>query len=348
MADNERDYKYPNIPPFPPHAWGGPLPPPSGPWGPDDFFLNYRGRYSQFWRMRFGLIPELPTSFDNANDIYELLAWLQRGFKALLDDFANLELEYEEFKNAIVEMMEVLIPQLFREFIHSKEFKDRIYDIIWNWWNDYQEDRIRDIEERLEQLENIMFDTNYKLLTEGTDYVLTFFNSYYTRAGHPLKIYCLDSKDRYVFKFVCDGLENDDITRCMQNHGTTPENPGDPNDDMYFNKSLIFGLKFIGDYENVDVSVDSSEDVYSTAIGMFNCRPLNYPTDPIIQASWEPKFRIFSNYLFYPNNQTYDLVCTLRSVADGWNTQYKTYVPVGKYNLTWGTFVYSQQFLKEN
>lgn len=344
MADNEKDYEYPNIPPFPPHAWGGPLPPPSGPWGPDDFFLRYRGRYSQFWRMRFGLIPELPTSFDNANDIYELLAWLQRGFKALLDDFANLELEYEEFKNAIIEMMEVLIPQLFREFIHSNEFKDRIYDIVWNWWNDYQEDRIRDIEERIKQLEDIVFDTNYKLLEENVDYIILWANGYYQRPERPLKIYCLDSKDRYVFKFVCDGLENDDITTCYQNHGTTPENPGDPSSDMYFSKSIIFAVDFIGDYENINLSIDASEDVYSSAIGMFNCMPIDN-NDPRIQASWEPKFRVFSNYQFGPN--THDLVFTLRSVADGWNTQYARYVPANQYKLTYGTFVYSQQFLKE-
>ena len=336
--DKEKDYKYPNIPPFPTHAWGGPLPPPSGPFIGDDFFLNYRGRYSQFWRMRFGLIPQLPTSFDNANDIYELLAWLQRGFKALLDDFANLELEYEEFKNAIIEMMEVLIPQLFREFIYSTEFKDRIYDIVWNWWNDYQEDRIRDIEERIEQLENIVFDTNYKLLERGVDYRITYSNGYYERPERPMKLYCLNSKDMYVMKFVCDGLENDDITECYQNHGTTPSNPG--TGDMYFPKSIIFSINFIGEYENINLSVQASDDVYSNAVGMFNCMPIEQG-DGRIQASWEPKFRVFSDY----NHN--DLVCTLRSVADGWNTQYNTYVEPGKYKLTYGTFVYSQQFLKE-
>lgn len=97
---------------------------------PDNFFNAYQGRYSQYWVRRWGLIPSLPTSFDNANDIYELLAWLQRGFKQLLDDFANLELEFEEFKNAIIELLEVLIPQLIREFAHSEEFRQIIYNYI--------------------------------------------------------------------------------------------------------------------------------------------------------------------------------------------------------------------------
>ena len=69
----------------------------------EDFFKNYRGRYSQYWIERWGLIPELPTSFDNANSMYELMAWLQRAFKNLLDDFQQLEGETEDFKNAIIE-----------------------------------------------------------------------------------------------------------------------------------------------------------------------------------------------------------------------------------------------------
>ena len=47
----------------------------------EDFFKNYKGKYSQYWIERWGLIPELPTSFDNANSMYELVAWLQRAFK---------------------------------------------------------------------------------------------------------------------------------------------------------------------------------------------------------------------------------------------------------------------------
>ena len=67
----------------------------------EDLFKNYRGRYSQYWIERWGLIPELPTSFDNANSIYELIAWLQRAFKQLLDDFQQLESEFEDFKNVL-------------------------------------------------------------------------------------------------------------------------------------------------------------------------------------------------------------------------------------------------------
>ena len=90
----------------------------------DEFFLNYRGRYSSFWVERWGLIPELPTSFDNANSIYELIAWLQRAFKQLLDDFVALEAETEDFKNAIVELLENLIPLLIRRYMSSKEADD--------------------------------------------------------------------------------------------------------------------------------------------------------------------------------------------------------------------------------
>ena len=89
----------------------------------EDFFKNYRGRYSSYWIERWGLIPELPTSFDNANSIYELLAWLQRAFKNLLDDFQQLESEFEDFKNAIIDLLEYLIPELIRRYHNSVEFR---------------------------------------------------------------------------------------------------------------------------------------------------------------------------------------------------------------------------------
>lgn len=90
----------------------------------EEFFSNYRGRYSSFWIERWGLIPELPTSFDNANSIYELVAWLQRAFKQLLDDFVALESELEDFKNAFTELLENLIPLLIRRYMASKEADD--------------------------------------------------------------------------------------------------------------------------------------------------------------------------------------------------------------------------------
>ena len=89
----------------------------------EDFFKNYRGRYSQYWIERWGLIPELPTSFDNANSVYELVAWLQRAFKNLLDDFQLLEAESEDFKNAMIDLLEYLIPELIRRYSDSAEFR---------------------------------------------------------------------------------------------------------------------------------------------------------------------------------------------------------------------------------
>lgn len=90
----------------------------------DEFFRNYRGRYSSYWVERWGLIPSLPTSFDNANSIYELLAWLQRAFKQLLDDFVALESEFEDYKNALTELLEQLVPLLIRRYMESKEADD--------------------------------------------------------------------------------------------------------------------------------------------------------------------------------------------------------------------------------
>lgn len=90
----------------------------------DEFFRAYRGRYSSYWVERWGLIPSIPTSFDNANSIYELLAWLQRAFKQLLDDFVALESELEDYKNALTELLEQLIPLLIRRYMESKEADD--------------------------------------------------------------------------------------------------------------------------------------------------------------------------------------------------------------------------------
>ena len=111
----------------------------------EDFFKNYRGRYSQYWIERWGLIPELPTSFDNANSIYEFLAWLQRAFKNLLDDFQQLEAEFEDFKSAIIDLLEYLIPELIRRYHKSEEFRrlfiEMLKDILSgeerNWFKDF-------------------------------------------------------------------------------------------------------------------------------------------------------------------------------------------------------------------
>lgn len=101
----------------------------------DEFFRAYRGRYSSYWVERWGLIPSIPTSFDNANSVYELLAWLQRAFKQLLDDFVALESELEDYKNALTELLEQLIPLLIRRYMESKEADDwfnKKADIYYN------------------------------------------------------------------------------------------------------------------------------------------------------------------------------------------------------------------------
>lgn len=101
----------------------------------DEFFRAYRGRYSSYWVERWGIIPSIPTSFDNANSIYELLSWLQRAFKQLLDDFVALESEFEDYKNALTELLEQLIPLLIRRYMESQEADDwfnKKADIYYN------------------------------------------------------------------------------------------------------------------------------------------------------------------------------------------------------------------------
>ena len=128
----------------------------------DEFFRNYRGRYSSYWVERWGLIPSIPTSFDNANSIYELLAWLQRAFKQLLDDFVALESELEDYKNALTELLEQLVPLLIRRYMKSQEADDwfnKKADIYYNKIiKPYIDGEILKVEKKIAALEKKLDD----------------------------------------------------------------------------------------------------------------------------------------------------------------------------------------------
>lgn len=140
----------------------------------DEFFRNYRGRYSSYWVNRWGLIPSIPTSFDNANSIYELLAWLQRAFKQLLDDFVALESEFEDFKNALTELLENLVPLLIKRYMESAEADrwftgkaDKYYERVIK---PYIDEQIRNLKEKIERdLRELENRINEKLETEKQD-----------------------------------------------------------------------------------------------------------------------------------------------------------------------------------
>ena len=137
----------------------------------DEFFRAYRGRYSSYWVERWGLIPSIPTSFDNANSIYELLAWLQRAFKQLLDDFVALESEFEDFKNALTELLENLVPLLIKRYMESAEADrwftgkaDKYYERVIK---PYIDEQIRNLKEKFERdLQALETRINEKLETE--------------------------------------------------------------------------------------------------------------------------------------------------------------------------------------
>lgn len=140
----------------------------------DEFFRNYRGRYSSYWVERWGLFPSIPTSFDNANSIYELLAWLQRAFKQLLDDFVALESEFEDFKNALTELLENLVPLLIKRYMDSAEADrwftgkaDKYYERVIK---PYIDEQIRNLKEKIERdLQELENRFNEKLETEKQD-----------------------------------------------------------------------------------------------------------------------------------------------------------------------------------
>ena len=140
----------------------------------DEFFRAYRGRYSSYWVERWGLIPSIPTSFDNANSIYELLAWLQRAFKQLLDDFVALESEFEDFKHALTELLENLVPLLIKRYMESAEADrwftgkaDKYYERVIK---PYIDEQIRNLKEKIERdLQELENRFNEKLETEKQD-----------------------------------------------------------------------------------------------------------------------------------------------------------------------------------
>lgn len=137
----------------------------------DEFFRAYHGRYSSYWVERWGLIPSIPTSFDNANSIYELLAWLQRAFKQLLDDFVALESEFEDFKNALTELLENLVPLLIKRYMESAEADrwftgkaDKYYERVIK---PYIDEQIRNLKEKIERdLQALETRINEKLEAE--------------------------------------------------------------------------------------------------------------------------------------------------------------------------------------
>lgn len=137
----------------------------------NEFFRAYRGRYSSYWVERWGLIPSIPTSFDNANSIYELLAWLQRAFKQLLDDFVALESEFEDFKNALTELLENLVPLLIKRYMESAEADrwftgkaDKYYERVIK---PYIDEQIRNLKEKVERdLQALETRINEKLEAE--------------------------------------------------------------------------------------------------------------------------------------------------------------------------------------
>lgn len=137
----------------------------------DEFFRNYRGRYSSYWVERWGVIPSIPTSFDNANSIYELLAWLQRAFKQLLDDFVALESEFEDFKNALTELLENLVPLLIKRYMESAEadrwFTGKADNYYERVIKPYIDEQIRNLKEKIERdLQALETRINEKLEAE--------------------------------------------------------------------------------------------------------------------------------------------------------------------------------------
>lgn len=345
---------------------------------PDDFWdcFRGRGRYTSWWTQRFGLIPELPTSFDNANDLYELVAWLQRGFKQLLDDFANLELESEEFKNAILELIEILIPQLIRQFIRSEEFHDFMFDLIWEWWYNFQEERILEIERQIYLLwqEVKKLWEQIKLLWEQINLLWLEIEKIWREIDRLWER--IEDLESVVFESSFDVLvEGRDYTvqYFNQYYVDTHQQPDldiglrisiHESYDRYLIRAESNRLRnpsTVNMIQNHGATMDTPAGQQSAIFGitfMGDYAGLNglttinevaaagtatifniYPKDG--PYTWSPLFRVVRNY----SGSSY--VVTFRSLADGYNTNYSDYIDDADHSLDFGTFVYTVTALKD-
>lgn len=335
-----------------------------------DWMRHYRGKYSQYWATRLGMIPNLATSFDNSFTIYELLAWLQRAFKVLADDFANLELEWEQYKLAIIELLKVLIPQLMREFMYSDEFRIRVFDLIWEWWYKYQEPRIAELERQIklnwedhQKIWDAINDINDALEDIRNQITLIWeeINKIWQRINQ-LEDIVLDAEFTplvegvdYTLQFFngyftsTDPIEVSVINSydrwLVQIECNRLQNP-DPVNNMVqsHNQSLddepkaaIFGITFLGDYADVN-NAGLIEQTYTNADALFNI----YPKSTDNRASWSPLLQVQRNY------GGSSFVTVFRSLADGYNTQYSENYPnmPSDANLDYGVFSYKLTALK--
>lgn len=301
-----------------------------------DFFKKFKNRYSQLWLFRFGMIPTLPASFDNSNDIYELLAWLQRGFKQLLDDFLSLELEFEEFKNALLEMIQELIVQLIRQSWESQEFKDKVIEIIREYIksdefkqvinqyiSDWYEENVdlSDIYARLDYLESLL-NQEYTPLTEGDHYEIEFFNGFHSD-NSPIEIGVITSNKRFNVRIDGARLQHPDLKVVRQEHGYTPSvEPG----------SVIFALTFKGDYE--DINTGDLINSRNNGSGTFNVNPLE------ARASWNAAYDVYTGNNAVAGGNKYPFVFVLRSYNDGFNNQFAADYSAYDLVLNTGLFVY--------
>lgn len=322
-----------------------------------DYYGLFRSRYYQKFYQHLGAIPDLPQNYGNANDRYQLLAWLHRAFKHLLDDFVQLELEFEQFKKELLETLEILIPSLIREYTNSKEFYEKIIEIINGWYEKYLkeiieqiqkdirdirekikeiieriekiEKEIKEIKDRLTQIEKTLegiLGGGYTKLKKGVDYEVKFHNGFSTQSND-ITVSVIELYDRYMVKF---SATNDDKTYLEhKNLNNITLRHSQPIEDAM--ESNIFSIKFIGKYADIN---SNSQVINASGEGLWNVRPFN------LRASWNLSYgrsrNLFSGYPI--------TICGV-SYADGYNTDFKIYKSEDIY-LDGGNLQYNVTFKK--
>lgn len=170
---------------------------------------------------------------------------------------------------------------------------------------------IKDINNIYEMINAINGGGNYKTLTKGKDYDLTFFSGFYTETTD-LIIGAIDLSDRTLIRisgskgggtvFMHDNLADVRI----RHTSTVEEEP----------KSRMVGIKFKGDYAKLN-----NGSFINTVIG--NTGLWNVRSQTVSNKNLRASFPAIVNQHY--NHSGFTLLLTITTYQDGYNSQFTTY-----------------------
>lgn len=162
-----------------------------------------------------------------------------------------------------------------------------------------------DITNIYNQLSALTGGGDFKRLTKGKDYKLTFFNGFYTETDD-LFIGFIKTQDGVLLKVqqinVANSLNNKNLLDVTLSHGNSVNDVP---------KSRLLGFEFIGDYKEWN---DYTTKAYNQNANLiWNVRPTS------LRASWVPSYGLSRH------NYNMPFLYHVSSYADGYNSQFSVY-----------------------